>query len=197
MAATEVQICNMALFKAGNLPISSLDDQTKEGRACKVFYPLCRDELLAGHPWNFAMARADISAQLTTTPPFEWGYAYTLPFDCLRVWELYGSASNWVVEGSLLLTNQDADIYIRYIRRVIDSALFSPGFDNCLAHRLGAELAGKLADDQALQTTLLKELYGKHLPSAYALNAQEGNPQRHKEMQPLDVSSYGWQSEGR
>lgn len=197
MSASEVQICNLALLKVGNLSITALTDSTKEGRACNVLYPILRNGLLAAHPWNFAMARADISAQLAATPAFQWDYAYTIPADCLRVWELYGTDAEWVVEGGELLTNQDEEIYIRYIRLITETARFSPSFDNCLSMRLGAELAGKLADDKALRTSLLQELYTKHLPEAYALNAMEGNRPVHKDEQTLDKGNYSWQSEGR
>ena len=197
MSASEVQICNLALLKVGNLSITALTDNTKEGRACNVLYPILRNELLAAHPWNFAMSRADISAQLAATPAFQWDYAYTIPADCLRVWELYGTDAEWVVEGAELLTNQDEEIYIRYIKLITETARFSPSFDNCLSMRLGAELAGKLADDKALRTSLLQELYTKHLPEAYALNAMEGNRPVPKSEQALDSGNYSWQSEGR
>lgn len=197
MSVSEVQICNSALLKVGNLSITSLDDSNKEGRACKVLYPILRNELLAAHPWNFAMSRADISAQLAVTPAFQWDYAYTIPADCLRVWELYGSEAEWVVEGGELLINQDEEICIRYIKLVTETARFSPAFDNCLATRLGAELAGKLADNKNLRASLLEELFKKHLPDAYSLNAVEGNPPRHKDMQTLDMGNYSWQKVGR
>jgi len=197
MSLSEVQICNLALLKVGNLSITSLEDATKEGRACKIYYPPLRNELLAAHPWNFAMSRADISAQLATTPAFQWDYAYTIPGDCLRVWELWGTDAEWVVEGGELLTNQDEEIYIRYIKLITETARFSPSFENCLSVRLGAELAGKLADDKNLRAALLQELYTKHLPDAYSINAMEGNPPQHKNEQPLDKGNYTWQTEGR
>jgi hypothetical protein len=161
--------------------------------------PVLRDQLTAAHPWNFAMTRADISAQLSTTPAFEWDYAYTLPTNpvCLRVWELYGSDEEWVVEGGELLTNQDEEIYIRYIKQVTESGRWSPAFDVCLATLMGAELAGKLAEDKAMRQELLKELYQVQLPEARSLNAMEGNPPRHKNEQELDKGNYSWQTEGR
>ena len=197
MSASEVQICNLALLKFGTLTIASLDDATKEGRACKVFYPLLRDELIYSHPWNFAMKRADISALVEATPAFEWDYAYTIPADCLRVWELYGTDAEWVVESGQLLTNQDEEIYIRYISQVTTTGNFNPAFVNCLATRLGAELAAKLADDVKLRQVLLEELYRIQLPEAHVLNAIEGNRRRHKDEQPLDKGNFSWQSEGR
>lgn len=196
MAASEVEICNLALTKVGNLTITALTDGTKEARACKVYYPLMRNELLAGHPWNFAMARADISALLLATPAFQWDFAYTVPADCLRVWELYGTDAEWVVEQGQFLTNQEEEIFIRYIFKLEDSLKFSPSFDCCLAQRLAAELATKLADDKALRQALLQELYQKYLPEAKMLNAHEGNGPEPKGSQPLDKGNYTWVKEG-
>jgi hypothetical protein len=200
MSASEVQICNLALLKFGDLSISALTDETKEARACRILYPLMRDELLYCHPWNFAMKRADISAALTTAPAFpeDW-YAYTLPVDCLRVWEFYGSDEEWTVEGGLFLTPQDEEIYIRYIWGVTETGRFNPAFVSCLATRLGAELANKLMGDagKTIRTELLSELENILLPNARVLNAMEGNPPRHKNIQPLDEGNFSWQSEGR
>ena len=197
MSASEVQICNMALNLVGNLSITALTDLSKEGRACSVLYPLLRNELMASHPWNFAMTRADISALLSATPAFQWDYAYTIPADCLRVWELYGTDSEWVVEGGELLTNQDEEIYIRYVKLVTDTARYPASFVSCLATLLGAELAAKLADDKKLRRELLEELYKIKLPDAYSLNAMEGNRPLHKDEQTLDKGNYSWQKEGR
>jgi len=194
---SEVQICNAALLKFGSLSITSLDDATAEGRACKVWYPILRDELLYGHPWNFSMKRADISAQLSTTPAFEWLYAYTLPPDCLRAWELHGTDAEWVVESGEFLTNQEEAIFVRYISAVTEAGRFSPSFAACLATRLGAELAAKLANDKSMRQQLLAELIKVQLPEAYALNAMEGKRPAPKGEQEMSRGNYSWQTEGR
>ncbi len=202
--ASEVQICNMALLEVGDLSITALTDATKEGRACNVLYPLMRDLMTYSHPWNFAMKRADITASLTTDPAFpdDW-YAYTLPADCLRVWEFYGSDEEWIVEngasGLIFMTPQDEEIYVRYIAKVTEAGRFNPAYVECLVKRLGAALATKLlgSDGVAIKNQLLSELETIYLPNARILNAMEGNPHRHKNMQALDNGNCSWQSEGR
>jgi len=196
MSASVVQICNIALLKFGSTTITELGPETKESRACQVFYPLMRDELIYSHPWNFAMARADISAQVAPVPAFGFDYAYTLPTDCLRVWELIGD-SEWAVESGQLLTNQDTEIYIRYIRRVEESGRFTPSFVSCFGTYLGAELSAKLAGDKSMRQALLQELHEIQLPAAYSLNAMEGNRPKHKDEQSMDNGNYSWAKEGR
>lgn len=193
-----VEICNLGLLKFGDKTIASITaPTTKEERTCKVMYPILRDQMTYSHPWNFAMQRADISAQVTATPVFGWDYAYTIPGDCLRVWELWGSDAEWVVEHGQLLTDQDEEIYIRYISQVTETGYFSPSYVNCLATRIGAELAAKLGKDEKMRAFLLEELNKIELPLARSLNAMEGNPPRHKNEQSLDKGNFAWQTEGR
>ena len=155
-----------------------------------------RDLLLYNHPWNFALKRADISAQLSTTPAFEFDYAYTVPVDCLRVLELYGSDADWVIESGLLLTNQAEDIHIKYIRTVETTGSFNPGFVNCFATRLGAELAAKIKGDAKKRLALLKELIEIDLPAARRMNSIEGRRPLNKEAQGLDKGNFSWQTHG-
>jgi hypothetical protein len=201
MSVSEVEICNLALSKFGNLFIAGIETPTnKEERTCKVLYPIIRDLLTSSHPWNFAMKRADISGELTTTPAFQWDYAYTIPTDpeCLRVWELYGTDAEWEVEGGLFLTNQSEEIYIRYIARVTETGRFPMPYVNCLATWLGAELAAKLMGDGGAQKrlVLLQELNNELLPFARSLNAMEGRKVRSTDMEPLDEGNLTWQTEG-
>jgi len=196
MSASEVQICNLALLKFGDITIASLTEDTREGRSCKVLYPLMRDLMLYEHPWNFAMARADISAVISTPPAFQWDYAYTLPVDCLRVWELYGTDDEWQVEDGELKTNKESEIFIRYIKTVTPTGKFNPAFVNCLALRLGAELSAKIKGDSKKRQALLEELYRVELPKAHRLNAIEGNRMLEKGEQGLDRGNYSWQSHG-
>ena len=197
MSVSEVQICNLALLKFGDITISSITNPTnKEERSCKVLYPLMRDLMLFSYPWNFAMTRADISAKISTAPAFQWDYSYTIPVDCLRVWQLYSTDDDWQVEGNELLTNKDSEIYIRYIKKIETSGTFSMGFVNCLALKLAAELAAKISGDAKKRLSLIEELERIELPRAYKLNAIEGKRMLEKGEQGLDKGNYSWQSHG-
>lgn len=196
--ASIVQICNQALLKFGNVTITSLEDGSVQADACKVLYPLMRDEITNSHPWNYAMGRADISAKVATSPAFPSDMlAYTLPTDCLRVFEFYGTDVEWAIEGNNLLTTQDEEIFIRYIKQVTTSGDFPPSVVECIAVRLAAELAVKIRDDKGLRQELLAELEKVVLPTAYHLNAVEGKLPRNKDEQPLDEGNYSWQMTGR
>lgn len=192
MSASETDICNLALFKYGDKRIDDINEGSTEANTCKVLYPQLRDYLIARHPWNFAMTRADISAQLATTPAFEWDYAYQLPNDCLRVWELYGTDSEWVVESGELLTNQDEEIYIRYIKQVTTTGKFSQPFVISLSVLMAAELSAKLSADKDRRLALLREVDEVWIPRAMSLNAMESNRPRRKGEGDLADSASSW-----
>lgn len=194
---SEVQICNLALLKFGNITINSLEDNTAQAQACKELYPLMRDELMSLHEWNFALARADISPELQATPAFQYDFAYQLPADCLRVVELYGTEAKWAREGNEFLTNQEEEIFIRYIKKVTTTGAFSQVFVNSLAVRLAGELVAKIKEDKNMRLELLNELERVILPEAFRINAIEGNRELKQEEKSLDAQTYPWQTRGR
>lgn len=57
---TEVDICNMALGEISDDTITALSDSNEAGRRCTLLYPQARDEVLALHPWRFAMGRTTL-----------------------------------------------------------------------------------------------------------------------------------------
>jgi hypothetical protein len=203
MSASDIEICNLGLAKFGDKKITTITAPTcKEERECKVLYPLMRDTLTSSHPWNFAMKRADITGSLTTTPAFGWDYAYTLPADCLRVWEFstdYTENPDFEIEGGLLLTDEEEYIYIRYLYQVTETGKFPMAYVNCLATLLGAELAPLImgSSGQGIRTQLMAELEQRWLPMARRLNAIEGRKKRNTDDEPLDEGNYTWQTEGR
>jgi hypothetical protein len=197
MSASEVQICNLALLKFGSSSITSLTDGSVGANACKVLYPLMRDEIVSIHEWNFALKRADISSQLATAPAFGYEYAYQLPVDCIRVIELFGTEATWGREGNELLTDQEEDIYIRYIKKVTTTGDIPPAVVNCIAVRLAAELCAKIKEDKNMRLELLGELERSVLPEAFRLNAIEGNRALTEEEKPLSGQTFPWQIQGR
>lgn len=90
MVTAEADICNRALARIGqkNELISDLaTDQTETAALCNVFYPQCRDELLASFPWPFA-TKHQVLALLTTTRS-GWACAYAAPEDMVQAQYIY------------------------------------------------------------------------------------------------------------
>lgn len=179
MAFTQLDICNMALGAIGQDEVTSLAGTTKTVKLLNRFYPLCRDEVLASHPWNCARARASLTANVTA-PVWEYAVAYDLPADCIRVLKVETSCDfatrPWKVEGAQIVTDLASPIDIQYIAR-IDESLFSPLLTAALFTRLAVELAEPIAQSATLAEQL-RQKYEAALRRARSMNAQEGTPDR-------------------
>ena len=62
--ASDIGIINGALSKLGEVPILAVTDNTEPGRLANRTYNDIRDALLREFPWNFAIKRASLAADL-------------------------------------------------------------------------------------------------------------------------------------
>ena len=110
MAATNVEICNLALDNLGvTNKITALTDTTKEGKACKRWYAHIGSVVLRQFPWPFASASAELVASTSKTHPL-WPYIYDLPTQFLKLRRLFveGAARNdTTVKGGLIVPVED------------------------------------------------------------------------------------------
>jgi len=185
MAASEVAICNSALIKLGVETIASLAENSRAARLCNEQYAKIRDKLLYSHLWNFAVKRATLVATVAV-PVYEFDIEYTLPTDCLRVWETqYGPSKDFYqVEGGKLYSNY-TDVSIRYIAKITDTTKFSPTFDECLALLLAIDLEFALVQSNSFKNTLLAELK-EEIRDTRSFDAQENPAYAYQEDTFLD-----------
>lgn len=172
-------ICNAALAHLGQNQIMAVTDESQTARFCNVYYEPTRDEILASHPWKFALKR-EVLSQLTTTPVSEWDYEFQLPADCIRVMSAnacwwWGSEGVWVVEGGKLLTHSSG-ASIKYIHRITDAVKFTPLFCEALAVKLASKLAMPLTGDKGLKQEMMVEYRRVTGPEARRVDAFEGRP---------------------
>lgn len=176
--ASIVDICNFALRRCGAERINSLADNTKEAIACNDAYTICRNALIAEHPWNFATKR--VALGLLAGAPL-WGFdkQFQLPADCLRVVETeYDEYEGFEyrIEGGILLCNE-ASIKIEYISKNVTEAQFSPKFIEALGWKLAQELSYSLVQSIELMSTI--EAKAKlEFANARLMDAQEGSPRQ-------------------
>lgn len=99
MAATEVDVCNLALASINFDPITTLADNTQQARLCSRFFDESRDELLREHAWGFATRR--IALDDVEDDPLNpdhgdsypgYLYAYEMPDECLRILKVYNES---------------------------------------------------------------------------------------------------------
>jgi hypothetical protein len=90
-----VDICNEAMDLLGAATITSLTENSKEARLCNRKFELTRDAVLRAHPWNAAIARAELAAN-SVGPAFGFTHQFQLPADpyCLRVLSYWNTNVN-------------------------------------------------------------------------------------------------------
>lgn len=180
--ASKIEIANMALDLIGQpIAISTLQDQTPQGRQVLKHIDQAILEVLAEGLWHCAQDRA-ILPQLTASPLFGWAYQYQLPQDYVRMVRFNETDTADVtlypykIEGGKLLTDQTSAsiIYVANLgstSRSTGSA--SPLLTECFALRLAAKLAWPMQQSATLRAQLIQE-YQTKLRRALAQDAKEG-----------------------
>ncbi len=163
-----VDLCNLALSHlAQGYVVKELNEPTKHANLCNTFYPVCRRELLDNeHQWTFAVKRV----RLNVDAGYEFGRAYVLPSDKIRLFQLESGAS-YYVEGNLLFTDDPAPV-LRYVHDVKDLALLPETFQVALSYLLAARIAGPLTQSEEKQRQMLSG-YAMSLSQAVFIDLQQ------------------------
>lgn len=178
---TETAVFNMVLDHLAEESVLSPDDDKTVARWLKRNVPIERDVLLAMHPWNFAIKRAQLAAD-TATPAFEWNYQYRTPNDCLRVLPITNDGTRdgypipFTIEGDMILTDATAPLKVRYIRRVTNPGQWTAPFGTLLAAILAAKAAHWLTGKAGLAKAL-DEKIPNLLARTTLADALEGDPE--------------------
>jgi len=183
-----VDICNEAMDLLGATTITSLNENSKEARLCNRKFDVARDSVLRTHPWNVAIARAELAAS-STSPPFGFTYSFPLPADpyCLRVLSFWNANVNnelaaydsnimFKIEGRNILSNEDS-CKIVYISRVTDTEQFDPLLSTAIAHRLASDTAYAITGSNTVSQQMFS-LYEQRLKEAKGVDAMEGYPEQ-------------------
>jgi hypothetical protein len=144
---SETQICNNALLRLGADTVMNLDtDGTVSSIIASNLYAVTRDSLLRQHTWNFATVRTALAADVTA-PAFEWLYQYQLPADFIRVVAIYAQSSSYKMEGQILLSNQGAPLYLKYVAQITDVTKFEPLFVDALTLAIAIKMGPRICGD--------------------------------------------------
>lgn len=177
--ASEVGIANAALRKLGQAPITAFSENSKAARLANERYAELRDELLHRHPWNFALKRTSLAAS-STSPVWGYTYAYPLPADYIRAFEVNEEdegEGRWKVEDGSIVTDLSAPLEILYVYRVTDANRMSTGFREALASTLAADWAEDITGDDSV--VVEKERKSRiAVAQARSNDGQEGIPDR-------------------
>lgn len=179
--ASNVDICNLALMKiAQDLPINSLTESTKAARTLSRVFDTKRDQLLAMHPWPFALKAQALSEVSGEDPPPGWELRYAYPSDCLLALAVTDESgvrngmsrlsavglqddSGWYARSGFAafdtvygasatsIVSDLEEAYLLYVKRVTESNRFPPLFVDALACFLALEIAPAIAGETGLR----------------------------------------------
>lgn len=148
---TQTRIYNRALALLGSTNrTTNTDDGKPWTDTLNEVWPQAVRDMLAEHPWNFAIRRATLNKQIEQT---EDGWLYQLPADCLR-WlpAPRGDAAyvNAAHEGNYLLTDSDSPPRIRYIAEIDSVDDWPAHFANAMGYRLAMDVAEALTQSTSI-----------------------------------------------
>lgn len=134
---TALDICNAALSKLGESPLSAIDSNgTLPSRLCYMHYHPARREVLCATRWSFATRKVRLTSAEAAVDD-EHAVAHTLPMDCLRV--LHVNHPQWSLRGRCIYCPV-TEIRLLYTADVEDCSVFEPLFAEALSVRLACKL---------------------------------------------------------
>lgn len=188
-AASPVDICNLSLDDLKQRPIKNILTPVSDTEfICARNYDTVRREALFAHPWKFAIARVQLTPNLSTPPPFGYLYAYDLPTDYIRmisvgddyIGDLRGERE---VEGNqLLAVAGDVDFDgttkdVRYMKDITDVTKMSPGFITYFRLLLAIRMSNRFSTSSTIKKMLMED-FDEVQVAAKAVNGQENRIKR-------------------
>lgn len=184
---TAVDIASNALLLIGDESINSFDEPGAGAKAAKAFYQQTKEAVLAWHPWSFALKEQELS-QLVQQPDDRTNlrYAYQLPTDLIRLWEIM-PYSYYELVGDKLYSDQ-SDLLARYIFDVDDVAM-PPHVVKALEYKLAAEFAMSVTEDEN-RVEIYERKHLQQMSVASAIDSQ-GRPQNSITSSPFTEVRFG------
>lgn len=147
MRLSDVEICNEAIGLVGSTDwIQSLTDPDSiSAQRCNRYFTSAVETVLRQHDWNCATAVVAL-AQNATSPITEYDYSFALPYNCVRVINMYSTSEcyspydRWRIVGRDIHTDSGT-VYLKYVAFPEDYK----ELDILLAKAIAYELALKLA----------------------------------------------------
>lgn len=179
MATTSINIINQALTRSGNNQISSFTDGSAEAVVANANYQPVVDDMLAMHPWRFAL-RTAVMDKLTGEPLADGRERYQLPNDSLRllvVQENDAEIHYEVRDDEVITRHKVSDPVATYIARVAESD-WPAFFREVVVVALEVLFLRALAEDDRRADRREEVLYDVKLPRARSADSQQSAPDR-------------------
>lgn len=178
MASTDVDICSGAMEMLGHTPFYSWSSTSdRHHKATERAWPDVRDKVLARHPWNCAVKRVLITADVTP-PAYEFAARFQLPTDWLRTLTVGDDCyrPRYMIEGEWILSSGDS-LPFRYVSRVEDATLFPPHLAELMRYAVAARMAYAVTGSTT-KTNEAHAEFERQLQFASALDSAEEDAER-------------------
>lgn len=157
MAVTDdVGWVNLALARLGQGQLSTIDDNTRDGKIAKLSYEDTRNEVMRSFAWSCLITRADLVANVGTNDT-EFQYMYDKPSDFIRALEIEGDPDiPFRIEGALIYTDQ-ATANLRYVKKDTTVTNWDPLLLEAIVLRLATKMCYRVTQSIQLMTILAQE----------------------------------------
>lgn len=167
--SSQVEISNAAIIAVGGEIIASFNEHTPEAILIRTLWDQIRKNLLRLNSWNFAVKRVQL-ARSATPPNFDFSYRYALPYDNLRVLQVW-TDDDYRIENGYITTNAET-CFLKYIADIPDVNVWSSDFIDLMSARLSAEIAYAVTKDKGV-TQMQWNVYTQKLNAALWLDSSE------------------------
>ena len=155
-----VSVCSMAIDRCDiGQPITDLEADSDDARACNRWYTKCRDKVLQLNVWPFAQRQVALGL-VEEDPSDRWAFAYRYPVNCLRVLGIVNAMRvdtariEWAMgqdDTGLLIFTDEEDAFVDYIGTLDDPGEWFDLFADTVAYLLASEIAGPLGRGDAVR----------------------------------------------
>lgn len=141
MAATDLEIANLALSRLGQRPVSALTGSEPDAQLMNSLMGGTRREVLSMFPWNCAIKRETLTHSAIVENLTGFDYAYQLPTDLVRVLDVNGDKNyTYRIEGEYLFsdagTGDPVEITLRYIFNLATVSLWDELLEEAMVLKL-------------------------------------------------------------
>jgi len=198
--ASKTEICNFALSHIGvGKDILDLDtDPSEEGKVCRRFYDITRQDALRGYRWPFANVIAALGL-VEENPNTEWAYSYRYPSGAVKLLKILSGVRNDTRQSRVtykiskdatarLIYTDEVDAYIEYTEDIDEPSFYSPDFTLALSYKLAANIAPRLGKGDPFEIVgKMLALYDQAIQRAFAFASDEEQPEEQPESQFVRV----------
>lgn len=175
MAISITSVCNRGLQHLGAARILDINEDTRNGRACKAAYDGVRRSELRKHTWRFAIKRVNLASMVAVPVGDDYGYQYQLPADCVRILKPRDTYLDWQVEGGRILTNDAGPLFLRYVADIEDVTLWDTLYAESISLKMGEAMCEQITQSNTKKATI-KDDYKELIKEARKANAFETIP---------------------